>query len=168
MIPELKAGTYDQTPVKLRQDVLVYSSQVLNRDIQATGPVKVVVYLSSDAEDTDLTAKLVDVYPDGKAYNVAESIQRVRWREGYDEPLFMIEGEVYKVEIGPLLTSNLFKEGHRIRLKISSSNFPRFERNLNTGGNNYDETEWVIVTNIIHHGPDYPSRIVFHAVPSGN
>jgi putative CocE/NonD family hydrolase len=165
-LPEMKSGSYDQSPIELRQDVLVYSSSVLTEDIQITGPVEVILYLSSDVKDTDLTAKLVDVYPDGKAYNVAESIQRVRWRAGYEEPVFMEKGKVYKVEIGPLMTSNQFKKGHKILIEISSSNFPRFERNLNTGGNNYDETDWEIATNRIHHSPDHPSKIIFYVVES--
>lgn len=165
MIPEVRSGSFDQSGIELRQDVLVYSTPVLEEDIQVTGFVKVIVFLSSDVKDTDLTVKLVDVYPDGKAYNVAESIQRARWREGYEAAKFMEKGNVYQVEIGPLITSNLFREGHRIRVEISGSNFPRFERNLNTGGNNYDETEWLIATNRIHHGPGYPSRIILHVLP---
>lgn len=165
MIPEMKSGSFDQSPIEIRNDVLVYSTAILEEDVQVTGPVKVVIYLSSDVKDTDLTAKLVDVYPDGKAFNVAESIQRVRWRDGYEKQTFMNEGEVYKVEIGPLLTSNMFKKGHQIRLEISSSNFPRFERNLNTGGNNYDETEWLVANNKVHHGPKYPSKIIMMIVP---
>lgn len=165
-LSEMKSGSYDQSGIETRQDVLVYSSPVLSSDMQITGPVEVVLYLSSDVKDTDLTAKLVDVYPDGKAYNVAESIQRVRWREGYEEPVFMEKGKVYEVRIGPLLTSNQFMKGHQIRIEISSSNFPRFERNLNTGGNNYDETEWKLATNRIHHGPKYSSKIVFHVAES--
>jgi putative CocE/NonD family hydrolase len=165
-LEEMKSGSYDQSPVEIRQDVIVYSSPVLTEDLQITGPVEVILYLSSDVKDTDLTAKLVDVYPDGKAYNVTESIQRVRWREGYKKPAFMEKGKVYKVEIGPLLTSNQFKQGHKIRIEISSSNFPRFERNLNTGGNNYDETEWETATNRIHHGPEHPSEISFYVVGS--
>ncbi|MEE4284531.1 MAG: CocE/NonD family hydrolase [Mariniphaga sp.] len=148
-LAEMKSGSYDQSPVEIRQDVLVYSTPVLTEDLQITGPVEVILYLSSDVKDTDLTAKLVDVYPDGKAYNVAESIQRVRWREGYKKPVFMEEGNVYKMEIGPLLTSNQFKKEHQIRIEISSSNFPRFERNLNTGGNNYDKAAWEKATNRI-------------------
>ncbi|MCF8227405.1 MAG: CocE/NonD family hydrolase [Bacteroidales bacterium] len=164
MIPELISGSYDQKPVEIREDVLIYTTGKLNKNLQVTGPVKVVLHLSSDAKDTDLTAKLVDVYPDGKAFNVAESIQRLRWRNGYEEAEFMEIGKVYKVEVGPLLTSNLFKKGHKIRLEISSSNFPRFERNLNTGGNNYDETEWKIARNSLHYGPLYKSRIVLTVV----
>jgi predicted acyl esterase len=88
----------------------------------------------------------------------------VRWREGYKKPVFMEEGNVYKMEIGPLLTSNQFKKEHQIRIEISSSNFPRFERNLKTGGNNYDEAAWEIAINRIHHGPEYPSGISFYVV----
>lgn len=164
MIPEVKMGAYDQSPIESRNDVLVYTSPVLEEDIQVTGPVQVIIYLSSNVKDTDITAKLVDVYPDGRAYNVAESIQRVRWRDGYDNPSFMQEGDVYRIKVGPLLTSNMFKKGHRIRLEISSSNFPRFARNLNTGGNNYDETEWVIAHNMVHHSPEYGSKIILTVV----
>lgn len=164
MIPEMKSGSYDQSTIEARNDVLVYSSSLLDEDIQVTGPVKIIIYLSSDVKDTDITAKLVDVYPDGNAYNVAESIQRVRWRDGYENASFMEEGEVYKVEVGPLLTSNMFKKGHKIRLEISSSNFPRFARNLNTGGNNYDETEWIIANNKVHHSMEHQSKILLPVV----
>lgn len=164
MIPEIERGSFDQSSIEIRNDVLVYTSAVLEEPIQVTGPVKVILYLSSDVKDTDLTAKLVDVYPDGRAFNVAESIQRVRWRNGYEEPDFMEEGKVYKVEIGPLLTSNMFKAGHQIRLEISSSNFPRFARNFNTGGIDYAETEWEVAHNRIHHSKKFPSRIIFHVV----
>ncbi len=164
MIPELRSGSFDQSPIEIRNDVLVYSTSVLEEDIQVTGPVKVIIYLSSVVKDTDITAKLVDVYPDGRAFNVTESIQRVRWRDGYENPTFMEKGEVYKVEIGPLLTSNMFKKGHKIRLEISSSNFPRFARNLNTGGNNYDETDWMIAHNKVHHSMEYPSRVILSVV----
>ena len=106
-----------------------------------------------------MTIKLIDVYPDGQAYNLDETIQRVRYREGYDKELFMEEGKVYKVELSPMSTSNYFKKGHRIRIEVSSSNFPRFTRNLNTGGNNFDETASVVAHNTIHHSPKYPSMI---------
>jgi putative CocE/NonD family hydrolase len=163
-LPEMKQGSYDQSAIELRQDVLVFSSPILEEDIQVTGPVEVLLYLSSDATDTHLTVKLVDVYPDGKAYNVTESIQRVRWRHGYESPVLMEPGNVYEVKVGPLLTSNRFEKGHQIRIEVSSSNFPRFERNLNTGGNNYDESEWKVATNRIHHGPKYPSRMILPVI----
>ena len=117
------------------------------------------MYVSSDAKDTDFTIKLIDVYPDGSAYNLDETIQRVRYREGYDKEVFMEDGEVYKVDLTPMATSNYFKKGHRIRIEISSSNFPRFARNLNTGGNNFDESEGVVARNKVHHSSAYPSEI---------
>ena len=116
-------------------------------------------YLSSDVKDTDLTIKIIDVYPDGTAYNIEETIQRVRYREGYDKQVFMDKNKVYKVDLTPMATSNYFKKGHRIRIEVSSSNFPRFSRNLNTGGDNYDETNSIIALNKIHHSKIYPSNI---------
>ena len=107
-----------------------------------------------------MTVKVIDVGPDGKAYNLDETIQRVRYREGYDKPpQFMEAGKVYKVALQPMTTSNWFAPGHRIRIEVSSSNFPRFDRNLNTGGNNFDETTGLVAKNSIHHSKQYPSSI---------
>lgn len=161
---DFQPGSFDQASVELRNDILIYTTPPLEEGVQVTGPVKVILHVSSDVPDTDFTAKLIDVYPDGRAYNLAESIQRARWREGFDEPVFMEEGNVYKVEVGPLLTSNFFPAGHRIRIEISSSNFPRFARNLNTGGNNYDEAEWQTAHSRVHHTLEHPSRIVLPIV----
>ena len=99
------------------------------------------------------------MYPDGTAYNLDETIQRVRYREGYDKEVFMEAGKVYKVDLTPMSTSNYFEKGHRIRIEVSSSNFPRFDRNLNTGGKNYDESEAKVAHNKIHHSSQYPSSI---------
>ena len=154
------AGAYDQSGTEMRADVLVYTTPPLTHAVEVTGPVTVTLYLSSDRKDTDLTIKLLDVSPDGKAYNLDETIQRVRWREGWDHPVFMTPGQVYKVELSPLTTGNAFAAGHRIRIEVSSSNFPHFERNLNTGGNNYDEKDPLVAHNVIHHGAQYPSSIV--------
>ncbi|MEK9613377.1 MAG: CocE/NonD family hydrolase, partial [Flavobacteriaceae bacterium] len=137
----------------------VYTSDVLEHGTEITGFIESTLYLSSDVKDTDLTIKLIDVYPDGSAYNLDETIQRIRYREGYDQEVFMVEGTVYKIEMTPMATSNYFKKGHRIRIEVSSSNFPRFSRNLNTGGNNFDETEGIIAHNKIHHSTKYPSNI---------
>lgn len=115
--------------------------------------------MSSDAKDTDFTIKLIDVHPDGTAYNLDETIQRARYREGYESPVWMEDGEVYKIDFTPMSTSNYFKKGHQIRIEISSSNFPRFDRNLNTGGDNYNESKGVIAKNMIHHSTEYPSQI---------
>ena len=108
----------------------------------------------------------MDVGPDGKAYNLDEEIQRVRWREGWERPVFMEAGKVYPVSLPPLVTSNSFAAGHRIRIEVSSSSFPHFERNLNTGGKNFDEKDGIIAHNVIHHGASYPSRIVLPIVRS--
>jgi putative CocE/NonD family hydrolase len=155
----VQGGAFDQQEMELREDILVYSSEVLEEGIEVSGFIEAKLYLSSDVKDTDLTIKIIDVYPDGTAYNLDETIQRVRYREGYEKEVFMEEGKVYEVNMTPMSTSNYFEKGHKIRIEISSSNFPRFDRNLNTGGNNYDETEGVVATNSIHHSNKYPSSI---------
>lgn len=156
----VQGGSFDQSEMELRDDILVYTSEPLEEGVEISGFIESYLYLSSDAKDTDVTIKLIDVYPDGKAYNLDETIQRVRYREGYDKEVFMEDGKVYEVKMTPMSTSNYFEKGHQIRIEITSSNFPRFDRNLNTGGNNYDESEGVIATNSIHHGGIHPSRIV--------
>ncbi|NUR34377.1 MAG: CocE/NonD family hydrolase [Gemmatimonadaceae bacterium] len=153
-------GSFDQAGVEIRSDVLVYTTPVLTERTDVVGNIEVSLYLSSDVKDTDLMVKLVDVGPDGKAFNLDEGILRARWREGWDKPVFMERGKVYKVDLPPLVTSNSFAAGHRIRIEVASSSFPHFERNLNTGGNNYDEKDGLIAHNVIHHSPAYPSRIV--------
>ena len=160
----VQGGAFDQSEMELREDILVYTSEPLEEGIEVSGFIESTLYLSSDVKDTDVTIKLIDVYPDGTAYNLDETIQRVRYREGYDKEVFMEEGNIYEVDLTPMSTSNYFKEGHRIRIEISSSNFPRFDRNLNTGGNNYDESVGVTATNSIHHSSEYPSRIVLPVI----
>lgn len=155
----VQGGAFDQQEMEKRDDILVYSTAPLKEGVEISGSIEATIYVSSDVKDTDFTLKLIDVYPDGTAYNLDETIQRVRYREGYDKEVFMEEGEVYKVTFTPLSTSNYFEEGHQIRIEISSSNFPRFARNLNTGGNNYDESEGVIAHNKVHHSKAYPSQI---------
>jgi putative CocE/NonD family hydrolase len=158
----VQAGSFDQKANEARDDVLVYTSEPFADGIELTGPIVPTLYVSSDARDTDFTVKVLDVYPDGKAYNLDESIQRMRYREGYDKPLVWMEkGKVYKVVLQPLTTSNHFAPGHRIRIEVSSSNFPRFDRNLNTGGNNYDEAKGVVARNSVHHSKQYPSSVTF-------
>lgn len=155
----VQGGAFDQQQMEERPDILVYTTDILQEGIEVTGFIESTLYVSSDAKDTDFTIKLIDVYPDGTAYNLDETIQRVRYREGYDKEVFMEKDKVYKVDLTPMSTSNYFKKGHRIRIEISSSNFPRFGRNLNTGGNNYDESEAVIAENTVHHSNKYPSQI---------
>jgi uncharacterized protein len=163
-VPGVTPGALDQAAVEMRPDVLVYTTPPLTKAVDVSGSIKVTLYLSSDAKDTDLLVKLVDVYPDGRAYNLDEGVQRVRWRDGYVQPVFIKRDTVYKVEVPPLVTSNAFLAGHRIRLEVASSSFPHFERNLNTGGNNYDEKDPVTAHNAIHHAPGYPSAIVLPVV----
>lgn len=158
-------GSFDQSKVEERSDVLVYTSEPFREGLEVSGPITPTLYVSSDAKDTDVTVKAIDVYPDGRAYNLDESIQRMRYRDGYDKPLMWIEpGKVYKVTLQPLTTSNYFDVGHQLRIEVSSSNFPRFDRNLNTGGNNYDEVTGVVAHNAVHHSRQYPSQIVITVV----
>jgi len=160
-----KPGALDQRPMETRNDVLVYTTDPLKEGMEVSGPIDVTLYVSSDAKDTDFTIKVIDVLPDGTAYNLANNIQRVRYREGYDKPpVWMEKGKVYKVTLQPMQTSNYFASGHRLRVEVSSSNFPRFDRNLNTGGNNYDETTGVIAHNEVHHSQQYPSSITLSVV----
>ncbi|HEX5080776.1 MAG TPA: CocE/NonD family hydrolase [Blastocatellia bacterium] len=153
-------GAFDQRKMEERRDILVYSTEPLKEGIEVSGPIELTLYVSSDAKDTDFSVKLIDVYPDGRAYNLDETIQRMRYRNGYDKPLVWMEsGKVYKVTLQPMVTSNYFEAGHRIRIEVASSNFPRFDRNLNTGGKNYDESKGVVARNAVHHSKQYPSEI---------
>jgi putative CocE/NonD family hydrolase len=161
----VSGGAFDQRKMETRDDILVYTSAPFQQDQEVSGPIGATLYVSSDARDTDITVKVLDVYPDGTAYNLDETVQRLRYRDGYEKPsVWMERGKVYKVQIQPMTTSNLFPAGHRMRVEISSSNFPRFDRNLNTGGNNFDEVAGVVAHNSIHHSKEYPSEITFTVV----
>jgi len=162
--PGTLAGSYDQRKMETRPDVLVYTTDAFTKPTELSGPISVNLYVSSDRKDTDFTVKLIDVYPDGRAYNLDETIQRVRYRDGYDKKVWMEPGKVYKVALGPMNTSDFFDTGHKLRIEVSSSNFPRFDRNLNTGGNNYDETNPVVAHNVVHHSKQYPSSITVTVV----
>lgn len=161
----LRSGVVDQSEVEMRQDVLVYTSELLEKGIEVTGPIEVVLNVSSDVADTDFTAKLVDVSPEGAAFNIQEGIQRMRYRRGFGKRIWMKPGETYEVHVGLNATSNYFSPGHRIRVEISSSNFPRFDRNLNTGGDNFSESSWRIAHNSVHHSGATASYIVLPVVP---
>lgn len=163
----IQAGSFDQRKMEARADILVFSTEPFAEGTEVSGPIVPTLYVSSDARDTDVSVKVIDVYPDGRAYNLDESIQRMRYREGYDRPpVWMEKGTVYKVVLQPLNTSNYFAAGHRLRLEVSSSNFPRFDRNLNTGGNNYDEASGVIAHNTVHHSVEHPSNVTISVVPA--
>ncbi|MDF3981693.1 CocE/NonD family hydrolase [Luteibacter sp. PPL201] len=162
----VKFGSFDQNPQLARNDILVYDSAPFTQGTEVSGPITVTLYVSSDAKDTDFTFKVMDVMPDGKAFNITENIQRMRYRDGYDKPpVWMKDGEIYKVTFQPIDTSWFFKPGHTLRVAIASSNFPRFDRNLNTGGNNYDEAKGVIAHNAVHHDAAHPSKITYTVVP---
>jgi len=155
-------GPVDQRTVAGRGDVLCYATPVLEDPVEVTGPVSLTLFVSSSAVDTDFTAKLVDVFPDGKAINLCDGILRTRYRNGLDHQKLMEPGTVYEITVDMIATANVFLPGHRIRLDISSSNFPRYDRNTNTGGVIAQESEnqMIPAVNRIHHGPDYPSRLV--------
>jgi len=152
-------GAFDQSQMELRDDILVYTSEPLKEGMEVSGFIESTLYLSSDVKDTDVTIKLIDVYPDGKAYNLDETIQRARYRDGYEKEVWMEKGNVYKVKLSPMSTSNYFEAGHRVRIEVAGSNFPRFERNMNTGGNNFDESVGVVAHTQIHHSKKYPSVV---------
>lgn len=161
----IQPGSFDQRKIEARQDVLVYTSEPFKDGVEVSGPIVPTLFVSSDAKDTDVTVKILDVHPDGRAYNLDESIQRMRYREGYDKPpVWMEKGTVYGVTLQPLTTSNYFAPGHRLRIEVSSSNFPRFDRNLNTGGNNHDESTGVPARNTVHHSKQYPSHVTVTVV----
>jgi uncharacterized protein len=158
-------GAFDQRKMEARNDILVYTTEPFKDGLELTGSIEPTLYVSSSAKDTDFTVKVLDVYPDGRAYNLDESIQRMRYRAGYDKPLVWMEKDkVYPVTLQPLNTSNWFAPGHRLRIEVSSSNFPRFDRNLNTGGRNYDESTGVVATNVVHHSKQYPSHITISVI----
>jgi putative CocE/NonD family hydrolase len=165
----VSGGAFDQRRMEARNDILVYTTEPFKEGIELSGPIEPTLYVSSDVKDTDFTVKVLDVYPDGRAYNLDESIQRMRYRNGYDKPVtWMEKNKVYEVKLQPLNTSNYFAEGHRLRIEVSSSNFPRFDRNLNTGGHNYDETTGVVATNVVHHSKQYPSHVTISVIKRGS
>ncbi len=153
-------GAFDQRPVEVRNDVLVYTSEPLKEPVTIAGFVDAVLHVSSDAKDTDFAVKLVDVAPDGTAYIIDDTILRSRFREGYDKEVFMQPGKTYRLQPTPMTTANTFAKGHRIRVEITSSNFPKFVRNLNTGGRNEFEEAAIVARNTVHHDARTPSYIV--------
>ena len=159
-------GPVDQSVVDLREDVLCYASPVLTEPVEVTGFVNLTVHVSSTAVDTDITAKLVDVHPDGTALNVCDGVLRLRYRVDLSAPELMTPGQVYEVTVPMSVTSNVFLPGHRIRLDISSSNFPRYDRNSNTGGHISSEPAdaMVVAHNTIHHGEARASRLVLPVI----
>ncbi|MCI0830076.1 MAG: CocE/NonD family hydrolase, partial [Chloroflexi bacterium] len=158
-------GAYDQNQVEERQDVLVYTTPRLERDVEVTGPVTVTLWAATSATDTDFTAKLVDVCEDGCARNLTDGIIRARYRDSMSNPTLLEPGRPYRYEIDLWATSNVFKAGHRIRLEISSSNFPRFDRNTNTGNIIAEDTELRPALQTVFHDSQQASYVTLAIVP---
>jgi len=158
-------GPIDQRPVEKRKDVLVYTSAPMKQDLEVTGPIRVVLYVSTSALDTDFTAKLVDVFPTGEARNLTDGILRLRYRDGLEKGELAEPGKVYSLAIDAGVTSNVFLAGHSIRVEISSSNFPRFDRNPNTGRAFADETALKKAQQTVYHSRQYPSRVLLPVIP---
>lgn len=161
----MASGVYDQRPVEGREDVLVYSTPPLESDMEVTGPITVTLYASSSAHDTDFTAKLVDVHTDGYARNLTDGIIRARYRNPRQPASLIQPGQVYEYTIDLWANSNLFKKGHQIRLEISSSNFPRFDRNTNTGEEIGAEATFVSALQHVFHTEQHSSHVKLPVVP---
>jgi uncharacterized protein len=156
-------GPQDQSPAETRRDVLVYSTPVLARDVEVTGPITLDLYVSSSASDTDFTGMLVDVWPDGVAQNLTSGILRMRYRDSTEKPEPMHPAKTYHVTLDLWATSNVFQKGHRLRLEVSSSNFPRFDRSRNSAGD--QESSVIRATNVVYHDRMHPSALFVPIVP---
>jgi uncharacterized protein len=158
-------GPMDQRAVEQRRDVLVYTTKPLKQDVEVVGPVQAMLYVATSAKDTDFTAKLVDVAPDGTARNLTDGILRLRYRNSLEKAELAKPGEIYRITVDAGVTANVFLKGHRIRLEISSSNFPRFDRNPNTGGTIADAVQLQRATQTIYHDREHPSYLSLMVTP---
>jgi putative CocE/NonD family hydrolase len=161
-------GPYDQSPLDARRDVLVFETGPLSADLEVTGPIEAELFVASSAVDTDFVVRLLDVYPDGRAFNLMSptvEVERARYRNGETHPELLVPGEVVRLSFDNLITSNLFRAGHRLRVQVTSSLFPHFDRNLNTGAPPGHGDEAVIAHQEVHHSARYPSRLVLPVVP---
>jgi len=159
------AGPKEQSRVESRADVLVYTTPVLEQDVEVTGPIRAALFARTSAPDTDWTVRLVDVYPDGRAYGVTDGIVRARYRNGFDKPQLLEPGAVYEYQVDMQATSNVFKKGHRIRVQVSSSNFPCYSRNPNTGGPLATESGLVAALQTVLHDAEHPSHVMLPVIP---
>jgi hypothetical protein len=160
----LQPGARDQKEVEARKDVLVYTTAALQHDLQVTGPVTAELYVTSSAVDTDFTAKLVDVWPNGFAQNLTEGILRIRYRDSQAKAELAKPGKAYRISVDLWATSNVFLAGHKILLEISSSNFPRFDRNLNTGEEQAHASRMIKAANAVLHDREHPSALILPVV----
>lgn len=167
MSPEYRPGPWNQHPTESRQDVLVYTTPPLEQDVEVTGPVTMHLWAASSAPDTDFVARLVDVHPDGFAQNLTDGIIRARYRNfaGGEAPSLIEPGKAYEYEIDLWATSNVFKAGHSIRLDVTSSNFPRWDRNPNTGHDFGADDELAVAHQTILHDREHPSYVTLPVVP---
>jgi uncharacterized protein len=163
--PSDRPGPADQRDIAKRADVLTFTSAPLEQGLRVVGDLKARLYVSSSARDTDFIAKLVDIWPDGRALSVQEGALRMRYRNGFESPTLLEPGRVYEIVVDMRAIAHRFAPGHRIALQIASTNFPRLERNLQTGGRNYDETVGVTATNVVLHGPEHPSALMLPILP---
>jgi putative CocE/NonD family hydrolase len=163
--PPAGLGPQDQSKAESRSDVLVFTTPAMAKDLEVTGPVSLEIYVSSSAADTDFTGKLVDVWPNGFAQNLTEGILRLRYRNSQEKPELAKPGEAYHITVDLWATSNVFLAGHKLRLEVSSSNFPRFDRNLNTGEEQAGATRMTKATNVIYHDKAHPSALLLPLIP---
>ena len=159
------SGPTDHAPIERRDDVLVYTGDVLRKPLEVTGPVQMKLFAGSDAPDTDFVARLCDLYPDGRSIILCDGIVRARFREGFDEEKMMEPGKVYEFEIDMSVTSNVFFPGHALRVEVTSSCFPRFSRNLNTGDPVATGTRIVCARQTVHHSSSCPSHLILPVIP---
>jgi len=160
-------GPYDQRPVEMRSDVLCYTAEPFDADVEVIGPIRLILYAATDGLDTDWTAKLVDVSPTGYAMNLCDGIIRARYRDSFTDPSLLDPPQVYEYTIDVGATANVFQTGHRIRVEISSSNFPRFDRNPNTGNPFGKDAELRTAKQTVLHSDEYPSRLILPVIPDG-
>lgn len=153
------SGAFDMSEIEMREDILVYSTPPLEEPVEMTGKIRARIWLSTDVPDTDLSVTVLDVYPDGRVFPVQRGYLRLRYREGFDNEVMMEPGEIYPIDLDMLVGANLFNPGHSIRIEVTSSDFPGFARNLNTGGDSARDTEYQSATVRIHHGTDTPSYV---------
>jgi putative CocE/NonD family hydrolase len=161
-------GPADQRPNYARNDILLYTSEPLSEPVEVTGPVSATLHVSSSAPDTDFVVKLIDVHPDGRAINVAEGILRARYRNARSDPEPLVQGEIHEIEVDLAATSNVFKQGHRIQVYVTSSDFPQYDRNPNTGGDiaSCNHADFETATQTLYHDRDRPSHVTLPLLPS--
>ncbi|KPV42155.1 CocE/NonD family hydrolase [Alicyclobacillus ferrooxydans] len=158
-------GPIEQSVVEERDDVLVFTSEVLEAPLEVTGPLTAKLWVKSSAPDTDFVVRLTDVYPDGTSINIADGVIRMRYRDSFEQPELIEPGALYEVDIDLWATSNVFLSGHRVRVQVTSSNFPKWNRNLNTGASNQETAEFVVATQTILHDAAHPSHILLPVIP---